>query len=261
MESTWWSRLFGGHAPDALPEDSKALLAPYLTLIEAAEVPCVGMRAGEGDAERGRSRFGGSPDVPAGFRWPENPGGRPLDFLAQIDVEEVLAAAPLLAPDLPSRGVFHFFYDAQEQPWGTVEGDTDYWRLFFTADPKRLTETAAGPGYPTSGRRIEFRLQKSLPEDVLFDLPEAAQDAYQESSHSKGPSHQFLGYPVPVQSDMTEPGTPDNPHGARRLLFQLDSDEALGTMWGDLGTLYVLVDREALARGELKDPWVVMQCS
>src|SRR4051812_44223754 len=59
----------------------------------------------------GVSRFGGSPDLPMAFKWPER-AGKPLSFLAQLDLTE------LRHPELPSTGWLAFFYDWTEQPWG-----------------------------------------------------------------------------------------------------------------------------------------------
>jgi uncharacterized protein YwqG len=63
----------------------------------------------------GASRLGGTPDLPAATEWPTW-GGRPLSFLAQLNLAE-LAAYPAAAA-LPAAGWLSFFYDAQEQPWG-----------------------------------------------------------------------------------------------------------------------------------------------
>src|SRR5438045_86417 len=53
----------------------------------------------------GVSRFGGTPDVWPGFTWPER-DGRPLTFLAQLNLEEIRA------PGVPDHGWLLFFYDA-----------------------------------------------------------------------------------------------------------------------------------------------------
>lgn len=43
------------------------------------------------------------------------------------------------------------------------------------------------------------------------------------------------------------------------LLLQLDSDEELGAMWGDLGRLYFWIRREDFAAGNFDDVWCFLQ--
>ncbi len=44
------------------------------------------------------------------------------------------------------------------------------------------------------------------------------------------------------------------------LLLQLDSIDEAGMMWGDMGRLYCMIPRGALARGDFRAPWLIMQC-
>jgi len=96
------------------------------------------------------------------------------------------------------------------------------------------------------------------------------------------PKHQVAGYPSPVQGDDMElecqlvthglycgdPSGYQDPRavslrdGAKdwRLLFQFDSDDELDVMWGDAGTLYYWVEREAAARGDFSNAWLILQC-
>src|SRR4051812_34889533 len=66
----------------------------------------------------GASRFGGSPDVLPGFPWPVR-DGRPLTFLAQLDLGEIRA------PGIPGSGWLLFFYDAAGLPWGRKPEEAD----------------------------------------------------------------------------------------------------------------------------------------
>jgi uncharacterized protein YwqG len=63
-----------------------------------------------------RSKFGGQPYVEAGnFKWPES-GGKPMAFLAQLDLAEI---AKVYKYDwLSDKGILLFFYDVLEMPWG-----------------------------------------------------------------------------------------------------------------------------------------------
>lgn len=102
--------------------------------------PCinVGFREAGGPLPAGSSKFGGRPDVPAGFQWPEyeapaGPEGagrpRPLAFLAQFDCASL---APL-DPEglLPPAGLLSFFYELDRQPWGFDPRDEGCARVFW----------------------------------------------------------------------------------------------------------------------------------
>ena len=45
-----------------------------------------------------------------------------------------------------------------------------------------------------------------------------------------------------------------------RLLLQLDTDDAAGWMWGDVGTLYYAVRDSVQRPGVFRDAWMVFQC-
>ncbi len=48
--------------------------------------------------------------------------------------------------------------------------------------------------------------------------------------------------------------------GGAPFLWQIDSDEDAGFEWIDDGTVYILVRREALRKGDLSAPWLDLQC-
>jgi len=97
------------------------------------------------------------------------------------------------------------------------------------------------------------------------------------------PQHQVGGFPSPVQGDDMELecqlvshglycGDNSGYQGARatalepgasewRLLLQIDSDEDLGAMWGDLGKLYFWVRESEARRSDFSNVWLVLQCS
>ena len=111
----------------------------------------------------GASRFGGQPDVPAGFTWPvfetavpedETVKPPPLAFLAQFDCASL---APLDREGLlPKTGLLSFFYELGSQRWGYDPKDAGCARVYwFDGAP------LAPAGFPAD-----------LPED--FRLPELA---------------------------------------------------------------------------------------
>jgi len=89
----------------------------------------------------GASKFGGSPDVPAGFAWPhaEGAGGpEPMEFVGQVRLADL--PAPLPEP-VPREGLLSFF-----TRW-------DEGRVFYYPDGTALRRTA-GPNPPVESPRF-----------------------------------------------------------------------------------------------------------
>ena len=116
---------------------------------------------GEGPAI---GRFGGAPDVPAGFDWPwfttdtymdDEVKPRPLACLCQFDC----AALAELDGDglLPHEGVLSFFYELGSQRWGYDPKDAGCARVYWFPE-----KAALGPADFPEALEEEFRLP-SLP--------------------------------------------------------------------------------------------------
>lgn len=93
--------------------------------------------------------------------------------------------------------------------------------------------------------------------------------------------HQLLGYPTVIQGDvlvecsLSGSGVaisneayhdPANAHLVEnrenwRLLFQFDSDDELGVMWGDMGSRYFCLREADLKARRFERCWMMMQCS
>ena len=104
-----------------------------------------------------------------------------------------------------------------------------------------------------------------------------------EAVFDGSPKHQISGFPSPVQGDDMElecqlvanglycgdgsgyddPRAKDLRSGAAnwRLLLQLDSDDELNVMWGDMGMIYYWVEEDKASRGDFSNTWLVLQCS
>ena len=255
-------------------------------LVEPLRKPCVLLRTREDES---LSAFGGLPPDHPGFRWPIR-NGRPLGYLACIDLSEIKAL-----DWLPPEGLLLFFYDLDEQPWGFDPKDRGGWAVVHVADPSTVHGVATTPpgwrkewSLPRSPIRIESG--SSVPswdhpvveplaltdveQDVLIELHDAACGG--------APRHQVGGYASPVQTaemelecqlvsnglycgDATgyqDPRAESLKAGAAdwRLLLQVDSDDGLGVMWGDLGMLYFWVRAQDARAGDFSNAWLVMQC-
>lgn len=241
-------------------------------------------------ASTGRSQLCGRPRLGERLAWPQK-NGRPLSFLAQIDLEEVRTAG---GPDwLPTLGRLFFFYDIDGGGWGFSPADGGDWAVLFddAAGPDPAESRPPDPTPPEFAlQTIGFRPHPSLPSEQRLQadtapLDDSEADAVFEAVQAGDGNerlHQIGGWPRPIQNDDMELecqlasngidcGDPDahRSDAAKRLaagadewrlLLQLDSDDDSGMMWGDSGLLYFWIrEREARA-GDFSKPWMILQC-
>lgn len=262
--------------------------ADVMDMMERAKRPALHL---VGTSRAVRSRIGGTPDLPEGFKWPHW-NNAPLAFLAQIDLAEI--GQHNVLPGLPARGLLHLFYDQEQSTWGFRPEDKGSWQVSYVSDDEPLKRTDPPPGVSASGRYagkpIEFREVTTYPsvERVTaqpLDISEVAWDeidAYPARDFGDLPRHQLGGLPSPVQGDGMElecqlasngidvgdvagyehPETQALRAGAADwlLLMQLDTDDDTGMMWGDVGILYFWIRRQDLESRNFSDCWMVLQC-
>lgn len=243
------------------------------------------------------TRLGGLPDLPAGFVWPWY-DEEPLSFIAQVRLEEVAALPGANA--LPPAGLLSFFYAVEASPWGFNSSDRGGWHVSFTPPGPPLERMEPPEEIPDEGRFTSVGLRPTTEPTPLhasslalfaLDIPSAQMDSYWDAvgnlarvtgrdPDSDERIHRLLGHPDPIQGDMTiecqiassgveydewmqqtqrvaeaEPGFVD-----WRLLLQVDSSEAAGMMWGDVGRLYYWIRAQDLAAQRFDRVWLVLQC-
>jgi len=78
--------------------------------------------------------LGGQPELPEGLEWPKNSAGRPLMFLAQIQLSTL--SELIIPPECPNSGRLYFFCDGWENIFrlGYNPGASDGWRVLYTQD-------------------------------------------------------------------------------------------------------------------------------
>ncbi len=218
----------------------------------------------------GRSAFFPSPQIPRGEEWPIREG-QALDLLLSIDLAEVAAVHRF--DWLPPEGTLQFFMDKDEL-WeeGFMKVLYSPPATEFVAGPPSRVSTGPHPirfesflTWPSS-QRPEFPDLTDAERDVALDLDSADSQGYDR--------HQIGGFPHPVQADSYEVEAECQRLGIRYeyqdardfqgldkwyLLVQIDSDDHLGIMWGDVGIVYVVVHEEDSARGDFSRIFFTMQ--
>ena len=192
--------------------------------------PCYRLRRKIGLEEQmsiGTSRLGGSPDVPAGFMWPQVTNARKpedMEFVAQIRLADFPAPLPEAAPQ---QGLLSFFTRWSEGrvfyfPEGTLLTRTigpnppveappsGFWQNLSAAlrhrkDVRRTYRTAAlsfeptlSPADGSSAMVKELALSDADSESYI----ELCETLWDDSSESDGLRHQMFGHASPVQNEM-----------------------------------------------------------
>lgn len=241
------------------------------------------------------SKLGGLPDLAPGTTWPTR-DGRPLAFLLQINLADVPAVPS--EPTLPSSGLLSFYFDYDEQPWGFDPADRSAVVVLYQTECEKLVRTAAPDGAfankldegdPFNPHSCDFEVVKSYidPEempwtDEQFDRAlDEISDFEEEHAEERGPRHQLLGHASGRQNVMREEcqlasngvycggSEYEDPKRAATLaqhasdwtlLLQLDTDENIGWVWGDMGRLFFWIRKQDLAVGDFSNVWFVLQC-
>lgn len=233
------------------------------------------------------SRFGGAALLPAAHAWPATRAGRPLSFLCQVSTADI--RVPAGVPGLPAGTLLAFFYEAGEQQgWGFDPGD----RQFSAVIPVAAAGAAAVASPPGA---LAFPAYRMLPRTVTT-IPDPSEPslgplnadyALFRRLHAdldrddKGPWHRMFGWPELVQNPMQlecqlasngiyvgDPKGYRHPRAAELapgaadwlLLLQLDTDDEIGWMWGDTGTIYYWIRRQDLLAARFDRTWMIFQC-
>jgi uncharacterized protein YwqG len=195
------------------------------------------------------SHFGGQPYFEHGEKWPTTKNDKPLDFIFQV----------FNSPDLQlpkDIELIQFYYDFDEYPWDTAD---DGWLVkIYKKIQKENIQLTEKPTALNKSRYCEiiFEAAKSLPDwdgiliynqkvlklsaSLNSDKPwDNYQQVVTKLIGEQDFQSQLGGYPKWIQGN----GTPDDAEGnPMELLFQLDSEENAGLMWGDVGLVYVFYD-------------------
>lgn len=265
----------------------------WIAALEAEALPCAAFSHADSDAGPA-GRLGGLPTIAGVHDWPRV-DGRPLSFVAEIDLEAV--AAVLDVPWLPRSGRLHFFYDMVEWPAGFDPADRGHWAVLHTAADSVTAPIERPPDLPADLVFATVGLAaaeaRSYPDPLLLeerlgrlsDLPDAQWQRINDYRQQDGrwPLHQMGGHPSPIQApDLGHEcqlasggvylGGPEgygSPEAAAlapgasdwRLLLQVDSDDRAGMLWGDVGMLYFMIRESDARERDFSRTWLLMQCT
>lgn len=218
--------------------------------IEQLAAPGLGMRTrppGAHDLASGASRLGGDPDLPATAGWPQG-SEEPLLFILQVDLAAV--ARFELNRLLPQQGLLSLFVDRwgrevhiEYMPPGTMlqrlAADQHSARRFRPCGLDLFVELhLPPPGSPPISNEEDS--WTSDERDAYWDhlwLP--WHDEQRPGAAGTCGIHQMFGYAVPESASSTE--------RSDVVLFGVDSDDGANLEWGDVHTLWVLLDGADLA--------------
>ncbi|MBN8562096.1 MAG: DUF1963 domain-containing protein [Leptolyngbya sp. UWPOB_LEPTO1] len=267
--------------------------------IEELLVPAIHIsKLNRGTGSIGTSRIGGLPDVPQDFEYPYCQG-HPLGFLAQINCSDLInydvgSALPHRGM------LYFFYdmvekpwgYDPKHRggsavvhiPAATSETLSRYeLPLGSNIEELCLQEYNIGfkviPSLPSHYASTIFDQEDFNPEEIdnYFNL---LNDLKQECVQDE-PLHQLLGHSNNLQGDMQIEcqlvfhglycGNSSGYQDPRakvlkidasewRLLLQIDSDDDIGAMWGDVGLIFFWIRKFDLKERQFSKTWTILQC-
>lgn len=239
------------------------------------------------------SRIGGMPLLPEDLVWPEWKGA-PLSFLCQLDLSELPEGCE--RNGLPALGVLYFFYNQEQETWGFEPEDIGSWQVIYTDKAKNQLSQRAIPEGLDKGciyreKPVAFKAVETYPDwqderVESLDLNDKQGDQYIDlctSVFEDDSMHHLFGYPQPVQGNDMElecqlasnglncgDSSGYNDPRAKQLeaaksdwilLFQLDTDDGAGMMWGDCGMLYFWIKKSDLKEKLFENCWMILQCA
>lgn len=240
-----------------------AALEPHRAALEKTKMPFLRVKSHPARSlPLWASKVGGIPYLPKTVAWPTAPDGRQLFFLAQINFAEVPALPPF-----PTQGILQFYIN-DDDLYGMDFDDgenADTFRVLYFSEIVQNEQVLHAPVnpmrpydllphhpdecYPLSFERAEeyapvtdYRFWEQMGQNFFQQYGSSEwqfMDEYQKSLSPQG--HKIGGYAYFTQDDPRSPADP------LLLLFQLDSDETLDLMWGDMGVGHFFIREKDLS--------------
>lgn len=237
-------------------------LKKYEEYLKSTERPSVEITFKQAETLPWESKCGGCPYLTSEADYPRDEDGRPMMFLAQINLDDM----PHLE-DFPEHGLLQFYI-----------GDDDYYggdsacRVIYIPEYKKdknvlLSENPFEDDYmgmtPFSEEgKMKFRLSsrfictecQEFSDKFEGKVSDDEYDALYKVCYAEGSL--VGGYPLFVQSPPAyyDDGKYDT------LLLQLDCDDECGIMFGDSGNCYFLISKEDLKNKNFDNVQYGWQC-
>lgn len=234
----------------------------------------------------GATRFGGLPDVPIDFQWPEYfdediGGSYHIKFIAQINCAKVKLNS--LNNFFPKKGLLSFFYDIEGQPFEGESNCKGCVRVFLFENINELVLASYPSGMneqdclPCLEIQTEYAISYPSCEDyeVIYGTVSAEERKHYYDLLSKCNydvdfrRSKILGWPDVIQnsmmiqlkkySDICESKDLDENW---ILLLQLSSfhNNAFELSFGDCGVLYFYIMEEDLKKRNFSNIRIFLQC-
>lgn len=247
-----------------------------------------------------KSKIGGKPFLPKKMDWFRNDfigkkdNGKPLSFLAQLNMEELSEFD--FDDMLPKKGMLYFFYDFDEEPIGCMERERNGAKIYFYDGnmeeleeldfPQDLDKKFCIPQFD-----IHFSTRYELPmceeyreimqEDIGYDEYNHELDLLCLNRSNDEEITKVLGYAdlcqgsMLLQCELIRNGIDCNNFdylSYRKeyanasvewiLLFQIDtiSNSDFELMFGDCGRLYFYIRKDDLKKKNFAGGWFISQC-
>jgi len=268
-------------------EISRLGLTPFREVIVSAARSAIRLHPDSLHSTR-ESCLGGVAALPVGMAWPSWQG-KAQSLIAQIALKEV--AHLDFDGLLPASGRLLFFYDSEQRAWGFDPKDRGAWTVIHVEDGANVARQPVPAEAVYKRVPLSAAAELSLPpwESIWSEQTGISPDwldpyvALLEVFNTEEDTiHKMLGHPDPIQGDMQtecqlasnglycgdgtgheDPRAETLRPGATewQLLLQVDSDDAAGMMWADVGRLYYWIKAADLRLRKFDECWLVSQCS
>lgn len=241
------------------------------------------------------TKIGGQPKANSQFKWPSWQG-KSLSFVMQINFSEVNLNGKI--PNLPNSGLLYVFYVGDQSTWGLDQKDAGSWKILYAQEDDDLeiinfpSDLPKEEGFRYPEKKLCSKLIKTYPawdnEEIGLSFkndPDDIVDEYIEwrtVNYGNFSNHQIFGWPNAIQDPnmdldcnlvtngiYTDNGIGYNDPRAKEfkktkndwiLLLQIDSDNDIGFMWGDVGMLYFWIKKQDLEKLNFDNVWMIFQC-